>query len=78
MTQMKAHSDPLPAGTQAAAARAAPEKALYIFYAPALPACLSQGETREEAITNMREAIEGWLEVMQAERLKSPTSRRKL
>lgn len=29
---------------------------------PALPGCLSQGKTRDEAIANIREAIVGWLE----------------
>ena len=28
---------------------------------PALPGCVSQGETMEEVRTNVREAIEGWL-----------------
>lgn len=28
---------------------------------PALPGCVSQGETVEEVRTNVREAIEGWL-----------------
>ena len=28
---------------------------------PALPGCVSQGETVDEFRTNMREAIEGWL-----------------
>lgn len=28
---------------------------------PALPGCLSQGETKEEIQINIREAIEGWL-----------------
>ena len=34
MTQMEAHSGPLPARTQAAAALVASEKALYVAYAP--------------------------------------------
>ncbi len=33
---------------------------------PALPGCLSQGKSREEAIANVKEAVEGWLEVMEA------------
>jgi predicted RNase H-like HicB family nuclease len=28
---------------------------------PALPGCASQGETVEELLGNLREAIEGWL-----------------
>lgn len=37
----------------------------YIVHAPALKGCWSQGKTREEAIANIREAIEAWLEVEQ-------------
>ena len=34
---------------------------------PALPGCYSQGETVEELLANLREAIAGVLEVMQQE-----------
>ena len=30
---------------------------------PALPGCVTEGDTREELIANLREAVEGWLEV---------------
>ncbi len=30
---------------------------------PALPGCVSQGETLEELQVNIREAIEGWLSI---------------
>lgn len=29
---------------------------------PALPGCVSQGETIEEVVVNIREAIAGWLD----------------
>lgn len=34
---------------------------------PALPGCYSQGETVDEIMSNIREAIEGVLEVMKEE-----------
>lgn len=30
---------------------------------PALPGCVSEGETLSETLANIREAAEGWLEV---------------
>lgn len=40
------------------------ESGYYVAEVPALPGCLSQGNTAEEARSNIREAIQGWLEVM--------------
>jgi len=34
----------------------------FVVYAPALPGCVSQGKTREEALANIREAIELYVE----------------
>jgi len=41
------------------------EKFGFVAHVPALPGCWSQGPTREEAIANIREAAEVWLEVEQ-------------
>ena len=38
----------------------------FVTEVPALPGCLSQGKTREEALANIKEAIEGWFEVMES------------
>ena len=42
------------------------EAGYYVAEVPALPGCFSQGKTDEEAIANIKEAVEGWLEVMEA------------
>jgi predicted RNase H-like HicB family nuclease len=42
------------------------EAGYYVAEVPALPGCLSQRKTYDEAVGNIREAIEGWLEVMEA------------
>ena len=34
----------------------------YTVYVPSLPGCISQGETREEALKNIKEAIGLYLE----------------
>ncbi|MFQ5788148.1 MAG: type II toxin-antitoxin system HicB family antitoxin [Thermodesulfobacteriota bacterium] len=44
----------------------------YVAEVPALPGCVSQGESFEDAKANIKEAIEGWLE---AEELKNPANR---
>lgn len=40
------------------------ETGYYVAEVPALPGCVSQGKTPQEAQANIREAIEGWIEVM--------------
>lgn len=42
------------------------ETGYFVAEARALPGCLSQGETYEEALANIREAIEAWFEVMES------------
>ena len=46
----------------------------FIASVPALRGCRSQGQTRDETLLNIREAIEAWVEVEQdkAERTSSP------
>lgn len=38
------------------------EDGLYMAEVPSLPGCISQGSTRQEAVTNVREAIAAYLE----------------
>jgi predicted RNase H-like HicB family nuclease len=42
------------------------EDGVFVVEAPALPGCISQGMTRDEALTNIKEAIEAYLESLQA------------
>jgi predicted RNase H-like HicB family nuclease len=48
------------------------ESGYFVAEVPAMPGCYSQGKTIEEVKQNIREAIEGWIEVMneKAEKLK--------
>ena len=41
----------------------------YTVYAPSLPGCVSQGKTTEEAMTNIKEAIEVYLESPQQRKI---------
>ena len=40
------------------------EKEGYTVSVPALPGCISEGETREEALENIKDAIKGYIEVL--------------
>ena len=43
-----------------------PEEGGFSVFVPALPGCASQGETREEALAMIKDAIEGYLESLEA------------
>jgi predicted RNase H-like HicB family nuclease len=49
------------------------EAGYYVAEVPALPGCLSQGKTHQEALANIKEAIEGWLEVMESKQSPDPS-----
>ena len=42
------------------------EDGVYVAEAPALPGCISQGQTRAEAVDNIKEAIAAYLESLKA------------
>jgi predicted RNase H-like HicB family nuclease len=48
------------------------EDGFWVAECPSLPGCISQGETRERAIANIREAIEGYILTLQDDKLPIP------
>ena len=42
------------------------EDGVYVAEVPALPGCISQGQTRVEAVENIREAIAAYIEGLEA------------
>jgi len=38
------------------------EDGMYVAECPSLPGCVSQGESRKEALANIQDAIKGYLE----------------
>ena len=42
---------------------------------PSLPGCVSQGDTREEAIENIKEAIAAYIEALELDGLAVPKER---
>jgi len=49
-----------------------PEDGGFAVHCPALAGCYAQGDTREEAIANIREAIEVYLESLKKDNLPVP------
>ena len=39
------------------------EEGGYWAEVPALPGCITEGDTMEEVVANLKDAIEGWLDV---------------
>ena len=48
------------------------EDGFWVAECPSLPGCISQGESREAVITNIREAIEGYVLALQDDGLPVP------
>lgn len=47
----------------------------YMVECPSLPGCISQGRTQEEAISNIREAIEGYIAALEHDHIPVPPER---
>jgi predicted RNase H-like HicB family nuclease len=45
------------------------EEGGYTVYVPSLPGCVSEGDTEDEALTNIKEAIELYLESVEEDSL---------
>ena len=43
----------------------------YLVYVPSLPGCYSYGSSKEEAIKNIKEAIKGYLELIDQQKKKN-------
>ena len=51
------------------------EDGYWVVECPSLPGCISQGITKEEAVRNIREAIEGYVLALQDDGLPVPPER---
>ena len=51
------------------------EDGYWVVECPSLPGCVSQGQTKEEAIANIKEAIRGYVAVLEEDRLPVPEER---
>lgn len=48
------------------------EDGFWVAECPSLPGCVSQGESREQAVLNIREAIEGYILALREDHLPVP------
>ena len=54
------------------------EEGGYVAYVPALPGCVTQGDTFEEAVAMAKDAIEGYLSVLKEEGETVPQERKEV
>lgn len=43
------------------------EDGTWVVEVPSLPGCISQGDTKEDALRNVRDAIDLWIEAMESQ-----------
>ena len=48
------------------------EDGQWVVECPSLPGCISQGATREEAVANIKEAIDGYIAALRDDGLQIP------
>ena len=48
------------------------EDGFWVAEVPSLPGCISQGETKEQALANVRDAIAGYVAVLEEDGLPVP------
>jgi len=48
------------------------EDGYWVVECPSLPGCVSQGKTKEKAVENIKEAIEGYIAALQQDGLPVP------
>ncbi|MCL6119737.1 MAG: type II toxin-antitoxin system HicB family antitoxin [Deltaproteobacteria bacterium] len=51
------------------------EDGYWVAECPSLPGCISQGKTKEEAIFNIKEAIEGYINALEEDKIPVPEER---
>lgn len=51
------------------------EDGYYVVEVPSLPGCVSQGNTKEEALANIKEAIQGYIAALEEDNLPVPEER---
>jgi predicted RNase H-like HicB family nuclease len=51
------------------------EDDFWVAECPSLPGCISQGTTKEEAISNIREVISGYIKALEEDGLPVPEER---